>query len=92
MADQVVLSWSGGKDSSLALAALQVDSRYEVVATCPTLLSAICTSPMSGSIASGFFNRLASLPFFRPFRLLRSHTGFSNQSLVMMNKGAPSNS
>ena len=28
----VVLSWSGGKDSSLALAALRADPRYEVVA------------------------------------------------------------
>ncbi len=26
----VVLSWSGGKDSSLALAALRADERYEV--------------------------------------------------------------
>jgi uncharacterized protein (TIGR00290 family) len=31
MAQQVVLSWSGGKDSSLALAALRADPRYEVV-------------------------------------------------------------
>jgi uncharacterized protein (TIGR00290 family) len=30
--EQVVLSWSGGKDSSLALAALRADPRYEVVA------------------------------------------------------------
>jgi uncharacterized protein (TIGR00290 family) len=29
---EVVLSWSGGKDSSLALAALRVDPAYEVVA------------------------------------------------------------
>src|SRR4051812_20606393 len=29
---KVVLSWSGGKDSSLALAALRADPRYEVVA------------------------------------------------------------
>jgi uncharacterized protein (TIGR00290 family) len=29
---QVILSWSGGKDSSLALAALRADPRYEVVA------------------------------------------------------------
>ena len=29
---QVILSWSGGKDSSLTLAALQADPRYEVVA------------------------------------------------------------
>lgn len=31
MRRQVVLSWSGGKDSSLALAALRADERYEVV-------------------------------------------------------------
>jgi uncharacterized protein (TIGR00290 family) len=31
MAEQVILSWSGGKDSSLALAALQRDPRVEVV-------------------------------------------------------------
>lgn len=31
-AEPVVLSWSGGKDSSLALAALRDDPRYEVVA------------------------------------------------------------
>jgi len=29
---QVILSWSGGKDSSLTLAALRADPRYEVVA------------------------------------------------------------
>lgn len=32
----VVLSWSGGKDSALALAALQNDDRYEVVALLTT--------------------------------------------------------
>lgn len=37
--DPVVLSWSGGKDSSLALAALRADPRYEVVA----LLTSITT-------------------------------------------------
>lgn len=31
-AQQVILSWSGGKDSALALAALRADPRYEVVA------------------------------------------------------------
>jgi len=31
-AEPLVLSWSGGKDSSLALAALRADPRYEVVA------------------------------------------------------------
>jgi uncharacterized protein (TIGR00290 family) len=36
-AESIVLSWSGGKDSSLALAALRSDPRYEVVA----LLSSI---------------------------------------------------
>jgi uncharacterized protein (TIGR00290 family) len=30
--EPVILSWSGGKDSSLALAALRADPRYEVVA------------------------------------------------------------
>jgi uncharacterized protein (TIGR00290 family) len=30
--EPIVLSWSGGKDSSLALAALQQDERYDVVA------------------------------------------------------------
>jgi uncharacterized protein (TIGR00290 family) len=30
--NKIVLSWSGGKDSSLALAALRADERYEVVA------------------------------------------------------------
>ena len=37
---QVVLSWSGGKDSSLALAALRADPRYEVVG----LLTSITTT------------------------------------------------
>lgn len=32
MAEPIVLSWSGGKDSMLALAALQANPRYEVVA------------------------------------------------------------
>ena len=32
MTDRIVLSWSGGKDSSLALEALRADERYEVVA------------------------------------------------------------
>lgn len=31
MRKRVVLSWSGGKDSSMALAALRADERYEVV-------------------------------------------------------------
>ena len=39
MRTPVVLSWSGGKDSSLALAALRADDRYEVVA----LLTSITT-------------------------------------------------
>lgn len=30
--EQVILSWSGGKDSSLALVALRADPRYDVVA------------------------------------------------------------
>lgn len=34
--EQVILSWSGGKDSSLALAALSVDARYEVVSLITT--------------------------------------------------------
>lgn len=38
--EAVVLSWSGGKDSSLALAALRADPRYEVVA----LLTSITTN------------------------------------------------
>ena len=37
MREQVVLSWSGGKDSSLALAALQADSRYQVVGLITTV-------------------------------------------------------
>ena len=32
MAEPIVLSWSGGKDSSLALQALRADARYDVVA------------------------------------------------------------
>ena len=32
MTEKIVLSWSGGKDSSLALQALRADERYEVVA------------------------------------------------------------
>ena len=32
MPEPVILSWSGGKDSSLTLAALRADPRYEVVA------------------------------------------------------------
>ena len=32
MPEKIVLSWSGGKDSSLALAALRADERYDVVA------------------------------------------------------------
>jgi uncharacterized protein (TIGR00290 family) len=39
MRKQVVLSWSGGKDSNLALAALRADERYEVVG----LLTSITT-------------------------------------------------
>jgi len=36
---QVVLSWSGGKDSSLALAALRADPRYDVVALLTSVTS-----------------------------------------------------
>jgi uncharacterized protein (TIGR00290 family) len=31
MPEPIILSWSGGKDSTLALAALQADARYDVV-------------------------------------------------------------
>ena len=37
--EQVALSWSGGKDSSLALAALRADPRYEVVALMTSVTS-----------------------------------------------------
>ena len=37
MVEKVVLSWSGGKDSALALHALRADSRYHVVALLTTL-------------------------------------------------------
>ncbi len=37
--EPVVLSWSGGKDSSLALAALQADARYNVVALLTSVTS-----------------------------------------------------
>lgn len=37
--EPIVLSWSGGKDSSLALAALRADPRYEVVALVTSLTS-----------------------------------------------------
>ena len=36
-AEPVVLSWSGGKDSALTLAALRADSRFEVVALLTTV-------------------------------------------------------
>ena len=36
-AERVVLSWSGGKDSALALAALRADPRFEVVALLTTV-------------------------------------------------------
>ena len=36
-AERVVLSWSGGKDSALALAALRTDPRFEVVALLTTV-------------------------------------------------------
>ena len=38
--EPVVLSWSGGKDSALALAALRGDPRYEVVALLTTVTDA----------------------------------------------------
>ena len=37
--ESVLLSWSGGKDSSLALAALKADSRYEVAGLLTTVTS-----------------------------------------------------
>lgn len=39
MTTPLLLSWSGGKDASMALAALQADSRYEVVALLTTINS-----------------------------------------------------
>jgi uncharacterized protein (TIGR00290 family) len=39
MRTPVALSWSGGKDSSLALAALRADARYEVVALLTSITS-----------------------------------------------------
>lgn len=38
-ADAVILSWSGGKDSALALATLRRDPRYEVVALLTSITS-----------------------------------------------------
>ena len=38
--EQVVLSWSGGKDSALALAALRSDPRFDVVALLTTVTEA----------------------------------------------------
>jgi uncharacterized protein (TIGR00290 family) len=40
MRDPILLSWSGGKDSSLALAALRADPHYEVVGLLTTISSA----------------------------------------------------
>jgi uncharacterized protein (TIGR00290 family) len=40
ISEQVVMSWSGGKDSALALAALRDDPRYEVVALMTTVTHA----------------------------------------------------
>jgi diphthamide synthase (EF-2-diphthine--ammonia ligase) len=37
--EPIILSWSGGKDSSLALAALRADPRYDVVALLTSLTS-----------------------------------------------------
>lgn len=37
--EPIILSWSGGKDSSLALAALRADPRYEVVALLTSVTS-----------------------------------------------------
>lgn len=39
MREPVVLSWSGGKDSSLALAALRADDRFDVVALLTSVTS-----------------------------------------------------
>jgi uncharacterized protein (TIGR00290 family) len=39
MREQIVLSWSGGKDSSLTLAALRAQPRYEVVALLTSITS-----------------------------------------------------
>lgn len=39
MPERVLLSWSGGKDSSLALAALRADPRYEVAALLTSITS-----------------------------------------------------
>jgi uncharacterized protein (TIGR00290 family) len=39
MPHQIVLSWSGGKDSSLALAELNADPRYDVVALLTSITS-----------------------------------------------------
>ena len=41
MAQPVVLSWSGGKDSALALAALRADVRYEPVALLTTITTGV---------------------------------------------------
>ena len=41
MAEPVVLSWSGGKDSALALAALRADVRYEPVALLTTITTGV---------------------------------------------------
>jgi uncharacterized protein (TIGR00290 family) len=48
MRSPVVLSWSGGKDSSLALAALQNDPQYEVIALLTSVTSGYDRVSMHG--------------------------------------------
>jgi uncharacterized protein (TIGR00290 family) len=46
--EPVILSWSGGKDSSLALAALRADARYDVVALLTSITSGYDRVSMHG--------------------------------------------
>jgi len=46
--EPVILSWSGGKDSSLALAALRADERYEVVGLLTSITSGYDRVSMHG--------------------------------------------
>ena len=50
--EPIVLSWSGGKDSALALDVLRADSSVQVVALLTSVTSVIHTSGATGGAVS----------------------------------------
>jgi uncharacterized protein (TIGR00290 family) len=78
MREPIVLSWSGGKDSSLALAALREDERFEVAALLTSVTPAYDRVSIHGVRRSLLYAQAASLGL--PVLEVELEPGCSNEA------------